>query len=376
MPVKIVKVGNNRELKRFVEFPNELYKDSPYYVPELFGDAVDTLRKDRNGAFEFCEADYFLAYRDGKVVGRIAVILNNAANEKWGQKAARFGWVDFIDDAEVVDALFAAAEGWARERGLKEIQGPLGFTDFDREGMLVDGFDRIGTMSTYYNYPYYPKHMERMGYEKDVDWIEYLLKMPDKKWEKAERVSAIVERKFGLKVVRCKSRSELAKRYGHQLFALVNECYSPLYGFTPLTGKQIDQLIKSYLPFVDLRLISLVTDKDDNLVAMGVSIYSLAEALRKSRGKLFPFGWWHLLKALFIKPSKRLDFLLVGVKPEYQSKGVFAMIFNDLIGNFLQMGIVDVESNPELESNVKMQSQWSEFDKEQHKRRRAYKKEL
>lgn len=376
MSVKIVKVEGKRLLSRFVEFPNELYKDSPYYVPELFGDAVNTLRKDRNAAFEFCEADYFLAYRDGKVVGRIAVILNNAANEKWGQKAARFGWVDFVDDAEVVDALFAAAEGWARERGLKEIQGPLGFTDFDREGMLVEGFDRMATMSTNYNYPYYPKHMERMGYEKDVDWIEYLLHAPEKKVEKAERVAAIIERKFGLRVARFKSRSELAKRYGHQLFALVNECYASLYGFTPLTEKQIEQLIKSYLPFVDLRLVSLVVDKDDNLVAIGVSIYSLAEALRKCRGKMFPFGWWHLLKALFIKPPKRLDFLLVGVKPEYQSKGVFAMIYNDLLGNFLDMGIVDVESNPELESNVRMQSQWNEFEREQHKRRRAYKKEL
>ena len=376
MSVKIVKVEGKRLLRRFVEFPNELYKDSPCYVPELFGDAVNTLRKDRNAAFEFCEADYFLAYRDGKVVGRIAVILNNAANEKWGQKAARFGWVDFVDDAEVVDALFAAAEGWARERGLKEIQGPLGFTDFDREGMLVEGFDRMATMSTNYNYPYYPKHMERMGYEKDVDWIEYLLHAPEKKVEKAERVAAIIERKFGLRVARFKSRSELAKRYGHQLFALVNECYASLYGFTPLTEKQIEQLIKSYLPFVDLRLVSLVVDKDDNLVAIGVSIYSLAEALRKCRGKMFPFGWWHLLKALFIKPPKRLDFLLVGVKPEYQNKGVFAMIYNDLLGNFLDMGIVDVESNPELESNVRMQSQWNEFEREQHKRRRAYKKEL
>ncbi len=363
-------------LKKFVEFPNVLYKDSPYYVPELFDDALNTLRKDRNAAFEFCDADYFLAYRDGKAVGRIAVIVNNVSNEKWGQQAARFGWVDFVDDAEVVDALFGAAEEWARKRGLNELQGPLGFTDFDREGMLVEGYDRMGTMATMYNYPYYPRHMERMGYEKDVDWVEYLLKVPDKKWEKAERVSAIVERKFGLRTVRCKSRSELARRYGRRLFALVNECYSPLYGFTPLTDRQVDQFIKTYLPVIDLRLVSLVVDKDDNLVAIGVSIYSLAEALRKSRGKMLPFGWWHLLKALFIRPPKRLDFLLVGVKPEYQSKGVFAMIFNEMLGNFMQLGIVDVESNPELETNTKMQTQWSEFEKEQHKRRRAYRKGL
>ena len=278
MPVTIVKIENNKQLKKFVAFPNELYKDSPYYVPELFEDAMNTLRKDRNAAFEFCEADYFLAYKDGRIAGRIAVILNKVSNEKWGQKAARFGWIDFIDDNEVVDALFAAAEQWARERGLTELQGPLGFTDFDREGMLIEGFDRLGTMATMYNYPYYPEHMARMGYVKDAEWVEYLLKVPDKRWEKAERISAIVERKYGLRLEHCKSRSQLVKRYGAKLFQLVNECYAPLYGYTPLTEKQIEQFIKMYIPVIDLRLISLVVDADDNLVALGVSIYSLAEA--------------------------------------------------------------------------------------------------
>lgn len=376
MPVTIVKVENNRQLKRFVKFGFELYKDCPYYVPELFEDAMNTLRKDRNAAFEFCDADYFLAYKDGVLAGRIAVLVNKAANEKWGQNAARFGWIDFIDDNEVVDALFATAEQWAREHGLTELQGPLGFTDLDREGMLIEGFDRLGTMATIYNYPYYPEHMNRLGFVKDADWVEYLLKVPNERWAKAERISAIVERKFGLRVVHCNSRSELAKRYGSKLFELVNECYAPLYGFTPLTRKQIDQFIKMYLPVIDLRLISLVVDADDNLVALGVSIYSLADALRKAKGKLFPFGWWYLLKALFIKHPKRLDFLLVAVKPEYQSKGAFAMVFNDLLGNYLQMDLVDVESNPELETNTKVQSQWNDFEKEQHKRRRAFRKEL
>lgn len=376
MPVNIVKVETKGQLKRFVRFGNELYKGNPYYVPDLYSDEMATLRKDRNAAFEFCEADYFLAYKDGKLVGRIAAILNKRANEKWGIKAARFGWVDFIDDAEVVDALFSTVENWARERGLTEVQGPLGFTDLDREGMLIEGYDRVGTMATIYNHPYYPVHMERMGYVKDVDWVEYLLKVPDKKWEKAERVAAIVTRKFGLRVVRCKSRSELAKRFGKSLFTLVNECYSELYGYSPLSEKQIEQYIKMYLPVVDLRLISLVVDKDDNLVAMGVSIYSLAAALQKAKGKMLPLGWWHLLKALFVKPPKRLDFLLVAVKPEYQGQGAFALIFNEMLGNFMNLGIVDVESNPELENNTKMQTQWNEFEKEQHKRRRAFKKEL
>lgn len=376
MSVEIVRVDNKVKLKKFVRFGRELYKNNKYYVPELFEDVMNTLDKKKNAAFEFCDADYFLAYKDGVLSGRIAAIINHRANEKWGHKAARFGWVDFIDDAEVVDALFRTAESWAAEHGMSEIHGPLGFTDLDREGMLVEGFDRIGTMATMYNHPYYPKHMERMGYRKDADWVEYLLKIPAAPWERARRLSALVERKYGLSVVKCKSRSELAKRYGEALFTLVNECYCELYGFTSLTRKQIMQYIKMYIPLIDLRLISLVVDKDDNLVAIGVSIYSLAEALRKAKGELFPFGWWHIAKALFIKPPKRLDFLLVAVKPEYQSKGAFAMIFNDLLTNYQAMGIVDVESNPELELNKKMQSQWDDFEKVQHKRRRAYRKEL
>lgn len=376
MSVNIVKVESKKQLRSFVEFGYELYKESPYYVPELYSDVMNTLRRDRNAAFEFCEADYFLAYRDGKIAGRIAVIINRRANEKWNTKAARFGWVDFIDDEEVVDALFATAERWARERGMNELQGPLGFTDFDPEGMLIEGFDRLGTMATIYNYPYYPEHMKRLGYVKDVDWIEYLMFVPDQNWDKAVRVSAIVQRKYKLSYVETKSRAELARRYGKAVFQLLNESYSELYGFVPLSEKQIDQFIKLYLPFVDLRLISLVVDQDDNLVAVGISIYSLAEALRKAKGRLFPFGWWHLLKALFIKPPKRLDFLLVAVKPEYQSKGVFAMLFSKLLANFIEMKLVDVESNPELEDNKKMLAQWDDFDKDQHKRRRAFKKEL
>ncbi len=376
MAVEIVKVETLAQLKKFVRYNYELYKNNPYAVPELYEDAMNTLRRDRNAAFEFCEADYFLAMRDGKIVGRVAAIVNNRANERWGVKAARFGWIDFVDDAEVSSALVGAVEQWARERGMTELQGPLGFTDLDREGMLVEGFDRLGTMATIYNHPYYPQHMERLGFEKDVDWVEYLIKVPEKNWEKAERLSGIIARKYKLRVVRCKSRSELAKRYGKALFALVNECYAPLYGYSPLSEKQIEQLIKQYIPVVDLRLISLVVDEADNLVALGVTLVSLSRALQKARGRIFPFGWLHLAKALFFSRPKRLDFLLVAVKPEYQSKGVMALLFNDLMPRYIAMGFEDVETNPELETNNKVQAQWESFEKEQHKRRRAYKKAL
>ena len=376
MAVEIVKVSSKAQLKQFVRYNYELYKECEYAVPELYEDAMNTLRKDRNAAFEFCDADYFLAMRDGKIVGRIAAIINHRANERWGTKAARFGWIDYIDDTEVSAALVGAAEEWARERGMTEMQGPLGFTDLDREGMLIEGYDRLGTMATIYNYPYYPAHLERLGYRKDVDWVEFLIKVPEKNWDKAERLSAIVQKKYQLHVVKCKSRSELAKRYGKALFNLVNECYAPLYGYSPLSERQIKQLIKQYLPVIDLRLISLVTDKDDNMVALGITLASLSKALQKAKGKLFPLGWYHLAKALFFERPERLDFLLVAVKPEYQSKGVMALLFNDLMPRYIAMGFEDVETNPELETNNKVQAQWDAFEKEQHKRRRAFKKPL
>lgn len=376
MSVEIVKVETNSMLKRFVRFNYELYKDNPYSVPDLYEDTMNTLRKDRNAAFEFCDADYFLALRNGQIVGRVAAIINRRANEKWEQKAARFGWIDFIDDREVSAALIGAVEQWARERGMTELHGPLGFTDLDPEGMLIEGFDRLGTMAAIYNHPYYKEHIEALGFEKDVDWVEYLIKVPEKNWEKAERLSSIIAKRYNLRVVQCKSRSELAKRYGKALFELVNESYAPLYGFSPLSSKQIEQLIKQYLPVVDLRLISLVVDENDNLVAIAVSIVSLSTALQKAKGRLFPFGWFHLVKALFFGRPKRLDFLLVAIKPEYQSKGVMAMVFNDLMPRYISMGFEDVETNPELETNNKVQAQWDSFDKELHKRRRAYKKHI
>lgn len=376
MSVDIVKVTTKSELKRFIRFNCELYKGNPYFVPDLYEDMLQTLDKRRNAAFEFCEADYFLAMRDGKIVGRIAAIINNKANEIWGNKAVRFGWFDFVNDKEVSKALLDTVEAWGVERGMDEIQGPLGFTDFDPEGMLIEGFDRVSTMATIYNHPYYVSHMESLGYEKDVDWVEYLFKVPKENWDKAERLSAIIARRNKLHVVTGISRKELARKYGEQLFELVNECYAPLYGYSPLGKAQIAQYIKMYLPLIDLRLVSLIADADENLVGIGISMVSFAEALQRSNGKLFPFGWIHFLKPLFSRHPKRLDFLLMAIKPEYQGKGINAMIINDMLPRYLEIGVVDIESNPELEMNTKIQSQWEFFEKEQHKRRRAYKKNL
>lgn len=376
MPLTIIPVTTKKEMKQFICFNYALYKDSPYAVPELYTDVRDTLDPNKNAAFEFCEAQPFIALRDGKVVGRIVAIINHKANSVWNKKAVRFGWVDFIDDVEVVDALFATVEQWGRERGMTEAHGPLGFTDFDPEGMLVEGFDRIGTMATIYNYPYYPVHMERMGYVKDVDWMEYLLTAPEALPEKHARITRIVKEKYGLRVVKYTSHSKLARERGVAIFELLNEAYADLYGFSALSPKQIQQYINSYLPLLDLRLVPIIVDKNDSLIGFGVLLPSLAKAFQKARGFMFPFGWWHLVKALKWNSTQTTEMLLVAVKPEYQGKGAVALIFDDIIPVHNNLGYKWSESNPELESNSKMQAQWDYFERENHKRRRAYVKKI
>ena len=376
MSITIKPVTTKKEMKQFICFNYDLYKDSPYAVPELYTDVRDTFNPSTNAAYEFCEAQPFIALRDNKVVGRIAAIINHKANSAWEKQCVRFGWVDFIDDAEVADALFTTVEQWGKERGMTEVQGPLGFTDFDPEGMLIEGFDRIGTMATIYNYPYYPKHMERMGYEKDADWVEYLLTAPTELPEKHARITRIVKEKFGLRVVKYTSHKKLAQERGVAIFEMLNEAYAHLYGYSALSEKQIQQYIKAYLPLLDLRLVPLIVDKDDNLIGFAVLLPSLAKAFQKARGRMFPFGWWHLIKALKWNDTQTSEMLLIAVKPEYQGKGAVALLFADIIPIHHELGYRYSESNPELEVNTKIQSQWDYFERENHKRRRAYSKKL
>jgi GNAT superfamily N-acetyltransferase len=377
MAITIKKVEGKKDLKTFIRFNYELYKGNPYSVPDLYDDMLMTFSPKKNAAFEFCEADYFLAYKDGKVVGRVAAIINHRANDTWHKREVRFGWIDFIDDPEVSRALLLTVENWGRQKGMTSIVGPLGFTDMDAEGMLVEGFDQLGTMATIYNYPYYPEHMQRLGYEKDADWVEYKLFVPEKMPDKYRRVSEIILKKYNLKIKKLKNRKEIREgNYGQRIFDLINEAYAPLYGYSQMTQGQINQYVKTYLNVLDLRMVTLVEDEADNLVAVGISMASLSEALQKAKGRLLPFGWYHLLKALFIKRPKVLDLLLVAVKPEYQSKGVNALLFYDLIPIYQQMGFEYGESNPELEMNKKVQAQWDYLETEQHKRRRAFRKDL
>ncbi|MGN0230885.1 MAG: N-acetyltransferase [Muribaculaceae bacterium] len=363
------------QLKQFVHFGIDLYKGNEYYVPALVIDEIDTLNPAKNPAFDFCESRYFMAFRDGKPVGRIAGIINRQVNERSGQKTVRFGFVDFIDDDEVVDALFAAVKEWGRQKGLDNIVGPLGFTDMDNEGMLTDGFDQLGTMATIYNHPYYNAQMQRMGFEVDASWVEFKILVPDGIPDKFQRICDIVRRKYGVRNVHFKSKKELVAKYGRALFELINKTYDQLYGYSPLTPKQIDHYIKMYVPIVRLENLSVIVDADDRLVGLGLAMPSLSKALIKSRGRLFPTGWFHLIKALKAQ-NDIVDLLLVAVEPEYQSKGVNSLLFTDLIPSFIKQGYKYAETNPELEVNQRVQSQWQYFDTTLHKRRCTYKSKI
>ena len=377
MAVEIRRVETKRDLKKFIRFNYELYKNNPYSVPDLYEDARDTFSKEKNPAFEFCDAECFLAYKDGKLAGRVAGIINRRANETWNTSTVRFGWIDFIDDREVSAALLDTVAQWGREHGMTDIEGPLGFTDIDAEGMLIEGFDQLSTMATIYNYPYYPEHMAALGFAKKTDWIEKKLFVPKQVPDGYQRIADIVMKRCNLHIHKIKSRKEILKTdLPYRIFDLINEAYSPLFGYSRMSRRQVDQYVKSYFPFLDMRMVTIVEDADNQIVAVGISMPSLARALQKAHGKLFPFGWFHLAKALFFKRSEILDLLLVGVKPEYQSKGVNALLFADLIPAYIEMGFSYGETNPELEENEKVQSQWKYLDSETHKRRRCFHKPL
>lgn len=377
MSVEIKKVTTKSELKRFIRFNYEFYKDNPYSVPDLYDDMLNTFSPKKNAAFEFCEADYFLALRDGKIVGRVAAIINRRANEKWNRKTVRFGWIDFIDDMEVSTALIDTVKQWGKERGMTEIEGPLGFTDMDAEGMLVEGFDQLSTMATIYNYPYYPQHMERLGLSKSADWVEMKIYVPDAIPEKHRRISDIIAKRYNLHIRKLKSKKEVRQSgVAHDIFRLINDAYTPLFGYSRMTERQIDQYVNMYVPVLDLRMVSIVENEQNEIVAVGISMASLSRALQKAKGRLLPFGWYHLLKALMWKRPKVLDLLLVAVRPDYQGKGVNALLFTDLIPVYKELGFEYAESNPELEMNEKVQNQWQYFKTEQHKRRRCFKADI
>lgn len=382
--VTIKKVEGRRELRAFIRFNYHLYKGNPYAVPDFLEDMLDTFNRKKNAAFEFCEADLFLAYRDNKIVGRVVAIINHKANKTWGTKNVRFGWIDFIDDIEVLKALMDTVEQWGRERGMNKIVGPLGFTDMDPEGMLTEGFDQLSTMSTSYNYPYYPKLIEQLGFEKEVDWVERKVMVPtaDAQADAAKyiRVAELSSKRYNLHMRRFKSHKEILEaadgQYVQKIFDVINRSYANLYGYSQMNERQIKQYADTYLPFLDTRLLAVVEDENNEPIAVGICIGSLSYALQKAHGKLFPFGWWHLAKAVYIKPAPVLDMLLIGVLPEWQNKGVNALLFAEIIPVAQKMGFVWAETHVQLEDNEKSQVQWAHLDCTIHKRRRCYKKDL
>lgn len=376
MAIEIKEIKPTRkEIKKFSMFSTNMYKDNKYYVPDLLMDNLDTFNPAKNPASEFCDSKLFMAYRDGKAVGRVAGIINRVVNEKCNEKNVRFGFIDFVDDEEVSAALMAAVEDWGRSQGMDHIVGPLGFTDMDPEGMLIEGFDQVSTMATIYNHPYYQQHIEKLGFERDTDWVEFKIVVPDVIPEKMVRICEIVKKKYNVRNIKYTNAKALVKDYGQAIFQLINEAYSQLYGYSPLTPRQIDHYINMYLPVLRLENVSLIVDADNTLIGVGIAMPSMSKALQRSRGKLFPFGWYHLLKGLKGK-NDVVDLLLVAIKPEYQSKGVNSLLFNDLIPCFRKNGYKYAESNPELDDNQRVQLQWQYFETTQHKRRRAYKKAL
>ena len=376
MSVEIRPVRTRCELRKFVNFPERLYRDNPYYVPPLVFDQMDTLDQKKGAAQECCDSVLYMAYKDGEPVGRVAAIVNHKANEQWNHKEVRFGWYDFIEDEEVAKALMDKVYEFGRKHGMESVVGPLGFTDFDPEGMLIEGFDQLSTMPLIYNFPYYIDYLERMGFEKDVDWIEYVVQVPKVMPERWPRLEKIITERANVHLRPLTRKILREEDYGHKVFRLINDCYKDLYNFTVLPDHMADKYLGFYLSILDLRFLSMVENEKGDLVAFGVSMPSIVKALQKCRGRLFPFGWWPLLKSMFIKFDDRAELLLVGVHPDYQNSGVNSLVFMDMFRKYSEMGIREAETNAILETNLKNQGQFRDFDHVQNKRRRSYIKKL
>ncbi len=374
MAIEIKEVISNSDINKFIRFPYSLYKNNPYWVPVLDVDEKMSLSKTKNPAFEFCEARYWLAFMDGKIVGRIGGIINHHANECWKEKRVRFGWIDYIDNEEVAKTLLNTVEKWGKEKGCDEIHGPLGFTDMDREGMLVYGFDELGTYATFYNHAYYPAIIEKLGFQKDIDWLQFEFQVPKEEPEKLRKIAEMVAKRYKVHTLKVKSAKEL-KAYATEIFSLLNQSFLPLYGFAPLSVKQIELFTKQYISYVNPEYVSCVMSDDTNeMLGFGITLPSLSEAVIKAKGRLFPFGWWHLLRAM--KNCKVIDMYLIAIRPDWQNKGLNALMFDELMRNYIKNGVEKTIQNPVLELNNKNIDIWKDYNPRQHIRRRCYIKKI
>jgi GNAT superfamily N-acetyltransferase len=380
--VTVSQVTSKKDMRAFVRFNYELYKDCPYAVPDFLGDTMETLDANSNPAFRFCEAAFFLARREGHIVGRVAAIINRRANERWNKQEVRFGWIDFIDDLDVSRALLDAVEQWGRERGMNRMVGPLGFTDLDPEGMLTEGFDQLSTLYTIYNYPYYPQHLAKLGFEREIGWVEHKVFIPKGEHEannaKYFRVAQIAQQRYGFRLRHFRSKKEIRKGgYIQKVLGVINRAYANLYGYSELDEQQMQWYADRFLPMLDRRFLSVVENAEGEIIGAGLCMTSLSRAVQKAKAKFFPFGWWHIAYELWLKPRHQIiDMLLVGVLPEYQDKGANALFFADMIPRSISCGYEWAESNPQLEDNIAIQMQLKNLDSCVHKRRAAFFKEI
>ncbi|HWT74991.1 MAG TPA: hypothetical protein VN258_09775 [Mobilitalea sp.] len=372
--VEIKEVLTKKEQKIFAAFPSNLYRNVPQAIPDLISDEINNFNPRKNPAYDYCNVKQFLAYKEGKCVGRIAGIISHAANMKWETKRIRFSRVDFIDDYEVSEALLGAVEDWGRFIGLTEIHGPIGFCDMDQEGMLVEGFEEEGMFITIYNFPYYIDHLERLGYHKDVDWVEYRVSIPKESDKKMDVLAEVVLKKHDITLVELKSRSEI-KPYIPKVLELLNVCYSNLYGTVDLSEKQIQKYVDQYILLINPEYVKLLVDSKEELIGFGLAVPSLNKAVKKSKGRLFPFGWYRILRAPFAKAAV-LDLYLVGVTPRMQNKGLTAILLNSMATTARSKGLLYAETGPELETNRQVQSMWKYYETVNHKRRRCFIKSL
>ena len=376
MAVEIREITTIRGLKQFVRFGNDFYKDCEYFCPQLIADELDVFDPKKNPAHEVCEHILFMAYRDKKPVGRIAGIINHAANEKWNVKKVRFGWMDFIDDQEVSFALLDAVSEWGKSKGMDKLNGPVGMTDFDHQGLLIEGYDYLAPMASLYNYPYYVRHLEAYGLGKEADWIEYQINPQTELPERFARMDKIVRERENVRVDKVKNCQELVKKYGMQYMDVIDVAYQKLYNFQPLSDRQKKYYCDSYFPLLNFDFVTLVVNEKDEVVGVGVGMPDISQALRKCKGKLFPFGWYHMLKALRAKQMEKFDLLIIAVRPDYQDRGLNAVIIADQHPYFIKYGIKEVETTAILETNTKNQGHWEMFPHKIHKRRRAYIKDI
>lgn len=380
--IVISSVKTRGERRKFARFGYELYKDSPYAVPDLLEDTLDTFDAGKNPAFRFCDAEMFVARRDGKIVGRVAAIINHRANETWHTRHVRFGWIDFIDDIEVTRLLLQTVEDWGRERGMDHIIGPLGFTDLDPEGMLTDGFDQLGTVFSIYNYPYYPEHLQQLGFRKEQGWVERKVMVPrdghEANMQKYFKIAEMVQQRYGFRIRKFRSKKEILKGgYIEKILGVVNRAYAKLYEYSELDEQQMKAYADRFLMVLDKRYLSVVENAQGEVIGMGVCITSLSRAVQKAKSRLFPFGWYHIAKALWFNRHPRiLDMLLVGVLPEYHDKGANALIFANVIPEATKDGYEWAESHPQLEDNIASQTQWKNLECKIHKRRAAFGKAI